>query len=228
MCDDHAMRRHGWSGDIPANDDEAISRIIAAARRAIDQRGTVSVSEVAQALGVTRQTIYRYFPTHEALLGATALSSVDGFLNRLAAHLGSVTDPTEAVVEGIAYTFEQLGHDKYLSLVLQPGKASAFTAGVTSDLAISFGRSILRRSALTGLRQGPPTASSTSSSRSCCAFFSRSSWTPDAPPYRSESARLPPGLDRTVSACPRRCPALIPEGLTCYNLCLTAVIDDRH
>ena len=145
MCDDHAMRRHGWSGDIPANDDEAISRIIAAARRAIDERGTVSVSEVAQALGVTRQTIYRYFPTHEALLGATALSSVDGFLNRLAAHLGSVTDPTEAVVEGIAYTFEQLGHDKYLSLVLQPGKASAFTAGVTSDLAISFGRSILRR-----------------------------------------------------------------------------------
>ena len=65
-------------------------------------------------------------------MGATALSSVDGFLNRLAAHLGSITDPTEAVVEGIAYTFEQLTHDKYLSLVLQPGKASAFTAGVTS------------------------------------------------------------------------------------------------
>lgn len=139
------MRRHGWSGDIPANDDEAISRIIAAARRAIDERGTVSVSEVAQALGVTRQTIYRYFPTHEALMGATALSSVEGFLNRLAAHLGSITDPTESVVEGIAYTFEQLTHDKYLSLVLQPGKASAFTAGVTSDMAISFGRSILQR-----------------------------------------------------------------------------------
>ena len=142
------MRRHGWAGDIPADDDEAISRIIAATRRAIDERGTVSVSEVAQALGVTRQTIYRYFPTHEALMGATALSSVDGFLNRLAAHLGSITDPTEAVVEGIAYTFEQLTHDKYLSLVLQPGKASAFTAGVTSDMAISFGRSILQRFAV--------------------------------------------------------------------------------
>ena len=142
------MRRHGWAGDIPADDDEAIARIIAATRRAIDERGTVSVSEVAQALGVTRQTIYRYFPTHEALMGATALSSVDGFLDRLAAHLGSITDPTEAVVEGIAYTFEQLTHDKYLSLVFQPGKASAFTAGVTSDMAISFGRSILQRFAV--------------------------------------------------------------------------------
>ncbi len=139
------MRRHGWSGDIPADDDEAVARIIDAARTAIDERGTVSVSEVAQTLGVTRQTIYRYFPTHEALLGATALSAVEGFLNRLAAHLGSITDPTEAVVEGIAYTYEQLAHDKYLSLVLQPGKASALTAGVTSDMAISFGRSILQR-----------------------------------------------------------------------------------
>ena len=45
-------------------------------------------------------------------------------------------------MEGIAYTFEQLAHDKYLSLVFQPGKASAFTAGVTSDMAIWFGRSI--------------------------------------------------------------------------------------
>ena len=139
------MRRHGWSGDIPADDDEAVARIIATTRSAIDKRGTVSVSEVARTLGVTRQTIYRYFPTHEALLGATALSSVDGFLDRLAAHLGSITDPTEAVVEGIAYTYEQIAYDKYLSLVLQPGKASALTAGVTSDLAISFGRSILQR-----------------------------------------------------------------------------------
>ena len=128
------MRRHGWSGDIPADDDEAVARIV-----------TASVSEVAQTLGVTRQTIYRYFPTQEALLGGTALASVDGFLDRLAAHLGSIKNPTEAVVEGIAYTFEQLAHDKYLSLVLHPGKASAFAPGVTSDMAISFGRSILQR-----------------------------------------------------------------------------------
>ncbi len=139
------MRRHGWSGDIPADDDEAVARIIDAARDAIDDHGTVSVSEVAQTLGVTRQTVYRYFPTQEALLAATALSAVEGFLDRLATHLGSITDPTEAVVEGIAYTYEQIGHDKYLSLVVQPGKASALAAGVTSDMAISFGRSILQR-----------------------------------------------------------------------------------
>lgn len=139
------MRRHGWAGDIPADDDEAAGRIIASAKRAIDERGTVSISEVAQDLGVTRQTVYRYFPTQEAMMAATAMASVSVFLDRLAAKLGAMTDPTDAVVEGIAYTFEQLPHDRYLGLVLQPGKASAFTASVTSDAAIAFGHSILRR-----------------------------------------------------------------------------------
>jgi AcrR family transcriptional regulator len=139
------MRRHGWSGDIPADDEEAVRRIIDAARCAIDAHGTVSVSEVAETLGITRQTVYRYFPTQETLMAATAVASVAGFLDRLAAQLASITDPTEAVVEGIAYTIEQLPHDRFLGLVMQPGKASAFTAGVTSDTAIDFGRSILQR-----------------------------------------------------------------------------------
>lgn len=139
------MRRHGWSGDIPRDDDEAAARILDAARTAIDDGRSVTISTVAQSLGITRQTVYRYFPTQEALLGATALSSIDAFLDRLAAQLGTIDDPTEAVVEGIAYTLEQLTHDRYLRLVVEPGKASAFTAGVTSEVAVGFGRSILQR-----------------------------------------------------------------------------------
>ena len=123
-------------------------RIVSAARAAIDARGSVTVSEVAAALGVTRQTVYRYFPTLEALLAGTALSAVDGFLDRLAADLHTITDPGEAVVEGIAYTLEQLPHDRYLGLVMQPGKASAFTAGIVSATSIGFGRSILERFAV--------------------------------------------------------------------------------
>jgi AcrR family transcriptional regulator len=139
------MRRHGWSGDIPTDDEEAIRRIVTASRRAIDERGSLSMSEVAQSLGITRATLYRYFPNHEALLRATAISAVGRFLDRLAEHLDAFTSPTEAVVEGIAYTLEQLPGDKYLGMVMQAGKASAFTPGVTSEVAISFGRSILGR-----------------------------------------------------------------------------------
>lgn len=139
------MRRHGWAGDIPADDEEAAARIVDAARRAIDEHGTVSVSQVAESLGITRPTLYRYFPTLEALLHATAMSAVAAFLDHLAAHLQPFTSPTDAVVEGIVYTLEQLPNDRYLGMVMQPGKASAFTAGVTTDVAIGLGRSILDR-----------------------------------------------------------------------------------
>lgn len=130
---------------MPIDDEEAVRRIVDAARASIDARGTVSVSEVATQLGITRQTVYRYFPTLDALLAGTAMSAVNEFLDRLATDLQSITDPTTAVVEGIAYTLEQLPGDRYLGLVMEPGRASAFAAGVTSETSIAFGRLILER-----------------------------------------------------------------------------------
>ncbi|GAB2443883.1 TetR/AcrR family transcriptional regulator [Nocardia tengchongensis] len=140
------MRTHGWSGSAPGDDAEAVERIVAAARRAIDRSGDeFSIAEVARDLGVTRQTVYRYFPSAETLLTATAIAQTGHFLDVLAERLGDIKDPATAVVEGIAYTLEQLPEEKYLGLLLRPGRASAFSAGVTSDTAKSFGRSLLER-----------------------------------------------------------------------------------
>jgi AcrR family transcriptional regulator len=140
------MRRHGWSGALPSSDEEAIQRIIVAATRAIDQSGAdIRISDIARDLGVTRQTIYRYFPSPDALLAATALSQVGPYLERMAAHLDPIHDPAEAVVEGIAHTFEQLPHDKYLGLLLTSERATSYSASVTSDVALALGRSIVDR-----------------------------------------------------------------------------------
>ncbi len=72
------MRTHGWSGATPADDDEAIARILDAARRRIDRSGKdFGISDVAKDVGVTRQTVYRYFPSTEALLPvATSVAEV--------------------------------------------------------------------------------------------------------------------------------------------------------
>jgi AcrR family transcriptional regulator len=140
------MRTHGWAGETPASDDEAIARIIAAARQRIDQCGKdFSISDVAKDVGVTRPTIYRYFASTEALLFATSIAEAGPFLDHLTDHLKDIHDPIEAVIEGIAHTLERLPHERYLSLLLTPGKASAFSAGVTSDTAKLFGRSLLER-----------------------------------------------------------------------------------
>jgi AcrR family transcriptional regulator len=140
------VRTHGWSGSAPASDDEAVERILAAASKAIDERGAdLSISDVARTLGVTRQTVYRYFPSTDALLVAAAVHAAADFLDRLAQHLVGITDPAEAVAEGIATALEWLPKDKHIGLLIVPGRATAHTESVTSDVAQDFARAMLRR-----------------------------------------------------------------------------------
>ncbi len=140
------MRTHGWSGSAPASDEEAIARILVAAGNAIDERGAdFSIADVARTLGVTRQTVYRYFPSTDALLVASAVHAASDFLDRVAAHLQGATDPVEAVAEGIAIALEWLPEDKRIGLLVAPGRADAHTESVTSDVAVDFARALLRK-----------------------------------------------------------------------------------
>ena len=140
------MRTHGWSGSTPASDDEAIARILDAAGKAIDAKGAdFSIADVARTLGVTRQTVYRYFPSTDALLVAAAVHAADDFQNRLETHLRGITDPVEAVTEAIATALEWLPKDKHLGLLIVPGRPNPHIESVTGDVALHFGHSMVRR-----------------------------------------------------------------------------------
>ncbi|WP_407686300.1 TetR/AcrR family transcriptional regulator [Mycobacterium sp. HUMS_1102779] len=140
------MRSHGWAGNTPASDEEAIERILDAADVIIEERGSaMRIADVARVLGVTRQTVYRYFPGTQALLVASAMRSADGFLDRSAAHLAGVTDPVVAVTEGIAFAVEQLASDKQVEFVLNQRHRGGQKASIMSDTALAFGRSMLHR-----------------------------------------------------------------------------------
>ncbi len=143
---DSLVRTHGWSGSAPATDEEAIARILDAAGQAIDAQGAdFSITDVARALGVTRQTVYRYFPSTDALLVAAAVHAASGFQDRLAAHLRGITDPADAVAEAVATTLEWLPQDKHLGLLLMPGRPNPHTESVTSDVAQDFAHAMLRQ-----------------------------------------------------------------------------------
>jgi AcrR family transcriptional regulator len=140
------VRTHGWSGSAPATDEEAIARILDAAGQAIDAQGAeFSIADIARTLGVTRQTVYRYFPSTDALLVAAAVHAASGFQDRLAAHLRGITDPADAVAEAVATTLEWLPEDKHLGLLLMPGQPNPHTKSVTSDVAQDFAHSMLRQ-----------------------------------------------------------------------------------
>lgn len=137
----------GWRGDPPRDDDEARQRVIVAAMHCIDRYGPqkTGLSDVAAALGVTRQTVYRLYPSTDDLLFAVALAAADNYLDRLAVRVAGLSDPEEIVVEGIAYTLEQLPKERFLGLLLTTGRSEAFLKRVTSAEAMSFGRSMLAR-----------------------------------------------------------------------------------
>jgi AcrR family transcriptional regulator len=141
------MRTHGWGGHTPADDDEAIERILEATRVCIDREGAnASIADVARTLGVTRQTVYRYFPSTEDLQRAVAMSATAPFLDRVDDHLaGNIGAPADIVVEGLAFSIERLPHEPYLGLLLSTARVGAFTEGMTSPAALALGRLIVER-----------------------------------------------------------------------------------
>ena len=140
------MRSHGWAGNTPASDEEAIERILDAADNIIDERGSaLRIADVARALGVTRQTVYRYFPGTQALLVASAMRSADGFLDRMTAHLKGVTNPVVTITEGMAFAIEELASENQVEFVLSQRHRGGQKVSIISDTALAFGRSMLHR-----------------------------------------------------------------------------------
>ncbi|MEU0542149.1 TetR/AcrR family transcriptional regulator [Nocardia sp. NPDC005978] len=139
-------RRRGWGGSPPENDDEASRRIVAAAVELIGRTGAeISIADVAESLGVIRQTVYRYFPSADALMQASAIASVDGFLDRLTAQVRGIEDPAEAMTEAIVFTLAEVRRTPHLGIMLSATSVNAHPEGMTSEAAQQFGMEMIGR-----------------------------------------------------------------------------------
>ncbi|WP_330230647.1 TetR/AcrR family transcriptional regulator [Nocardia sp. NBC_00508] len=138
--------RRGWGGSPPGSDEEASCRIVAAAVDLIGRTGSeISIADVAESLGVIRQTVYRYFPSADALMKAAAIASVDGFLDRLTQHVSGIEDPAEAMTEGVVYTLAEVRRTPHLGILLTGTYSNAHPEGLTSEEARTFGMTMIRR-----------------------------------------------------------------------------------
>ncbi|ADP80150.1 TetR/AcrR family transcriptional regulator [Pseudofrankia inefficax] len=211
------MRSHGWGGNPPATDKEARERILDATRRCIDvATGAVGIVAVAEDLGVTRQTIYRYFPSTVELLQAAMLSSVEPFLDRLSAELGQLRmAPADLVIEALVTTLDSLLDEPYLALVFEPGRGSAFSRGVTSPNSRAFGRAILDRLPLDWAAEGFTEEYMDELVEHTLRIFQSFVLDPGSPPRRGDDLRrylrrwLAPTI--TPSECADRSGARAPE-----------------
>ena len=140
------MGHHGWRGNPPGTEDEARRRIADAATACLDRVGLAktSLSDVAAEAGVTRQTVYRYFPSLNDILRAVALAGVEEFAGRMERHLATFGSAVEVAVESVLFAVRTLPGEPHLGLLLRAGEADFFTEGVLSPMAFSYGATILR------------------------------------------------------------------------------------
>jgi AcrR family transcriptional regulator len=140
------MRSRGWAGSTPASDEEAIARILNAVDEVVAEHGSaLRLADVARRLGVTRQTVYRYFPNADALLIASAMRAVDGFIDQAVERVSGQHDPVIAVVECVSFGIENLVGDPQLESLLTRQQEGEAVTSLTSDTAIAFCLSVFQR-----------------------------------------------------------------------------------
>jgi AcrR family transcriptional regulator len=142
------VRTHGWAGHPPHDDTEARRRILGAARALLAGEERATASEVAKNLGVTRQTVYRYYPTTDDLLAAASLDAAAELTSDLVKHVvehlaRTDGDAGDAVVEVVAYVYEHLREDPALNRLIAPGRISTTVRELTAPSSIALGRSLL-------------------------------------------------------------------------------------
>ena len=122
------MGRKGWAGAPPADDAEARKRIVDATRTLIDVRGAAqtTLAEVADSLGITRRTIYRYFASTEELFAAVAELTLEGFVSQVSAMTAEL-DVTGQLVEVVAHIIERLPNEPLLELLLANDRSNVFS-----------------------------------------------------------------------------------------------------
>jgi len=103
------------AGGVPRYDRTAAAILDAAARALSEHGRSANMAEVAAAAGVSRATLYRYYPDREALLDALASHALADAAARLA-DAGLERAPVEDAIERIVRALTAVG-DRYAVLL---------------------------------------------------------------------------------------------------------------
>lgn len=141
------MGHHGWQGNPPRTETEARERIVAAATTCLEKFGPAktTLSDVASELGVTRQTVYRYYANLAELFAAVAQAGLDDFVDRMQRHLSASSTPAEAAIESVVFAVRAIPRERHIGALFQAGETDIFSRDVTSSTAVALGADILRR-----------------------------------------------------------------------------------
>jgi len=113
------------------------ARVLEAARAAFAEKGVVvQLNEIAQRAGVGAGTVYRHFPSKEALFAAVVADQIDQLIADLQKLLDR-DDPGVAFYDFLAMAIEQTSFNKALCEALEAGGNTEID--VSGDVQDAFG-----------------------------------------------------------------------------------------
>jgi AcrR family transcriptional regulator len=91
-----------WGGDSPQAE-AARSRLLEATCRCLERDGFggASISAIAAEAGVSRQTVYRYFPGREELAIRAVFATAASLQEKIASQVALLSDPADVIVEAL-------------------------------------------------------------------------------------------------------------------------------
>ncbi len=130
------QRRKAWNGEPPRTQAEARRFLLDVARGCVERFGMskASLSDVAEAAGVTRQTVYRYFDDADDLFQSAAVLASGGFHERLRRRVLARGSLAERMVETLVLAIQEIPNDPHLSALVK--SRDHFT--VSSTLPLFF------------------------------------------------------------------------------------------
>ena len=100
---------------------ETSERILAAAAQQVEDFGLrrFTIDDVARRLGLSRVTIYRYFPKRDRLVQAVLMRELHRFLEQVGAAIEPCQTLEEKLVEGVVFALGYLRRHRLLQRVLR-------------------------------------------------------------------------------------------------------------
>jgi AcrR family transcriptional regulator len=142
-----------WTETIDTHRQQVRAAIVQSAARLVAERGLTSVtmSQVAEAAGIGRATLYKYFPDVEAILTAWHGDQVEAHLEeltRLAARAGDPGSSLDAVLAAYAHICAHRGrHGAELNALLHHGPGLAHA----QQQLVGLFRDLIERAAQAGI-----------------------------------------------------------------------------
>jgi len=125
---------------------DPVDTIIAAARRCYLERGisATGMKEVADAAGVARSTVYRYFPGRDDLLVATIKGEMELLNARIRRKLAKYPNPADQLVEGLIVSIKEVPRRPLLRAVFASEEDGRARHAIwSSDVIVRFGEELM-------------------------------------------------------------------------------------